>query len=79
MSKKVKLRHLEKVLRQYGFAERTRGNHYLFRHPETGLVLTVPTHEETVRPIYVATIARQLANTGIATTASFNSRLEKMD
>jgi hypothetical protein len=53
------------------------GSHVIFRHAKTGVVLTVPTIERTVRPIYVNTASRQIANSGIASTSTFEAKLEQ--
>jgi predicted RNA binding protein YcfA (HicA-like mRNA interferase family) len=76
MSKPVTFAQLQKTLTGFGFEPEQRGSHVLFRHPETGVVLTVPNTERTVRPIYVSSAARQIANSGIATASTFETRLE---
>ena len=60
-----------------GFVSDPSGGHVIFRHPETGLVLTAPNAEGKVRSIYVVTAARQIANVGIASAAAFEARLAK--
>jgi predicted RNA binding protein YcfA (HicA-like mRNA interferase family) len=77
MSKTVTFRQLQKTLNSLGFESQPVGGHVIFRHLKTGAVLTVPNTEGTVRPIYVSTAARQIANSGIATASTFESRLEK--
>jgi predicted RNA binding protein YcfA (HicA-like mRNA interferase family) len=68
---------LQKTLSGFGFEVQQGGSHVIFRHAKTGVVLSVGNTEPTVRPIYVSTAARQLANAGIATAAAFETRLEQ--
>jgi predicted RNA binding protein YcfA (HicA-like mRNA interferase family) len=77
MSKTVTFDQLRETLNGFGFESQQRGAHVIFRHSKTGVVLTVPITERTVRPIYVSTSARQIANSGIATASMFEIRLEK--
>ncbi len=77
MSKTVTFKQLKKTLTEFGFEPEESGGHMIFRHVKTGVVLTVPSTERTVRPIYVSNAGRQIANSGIATTSTFESRLEK--
>ena len=77
MSKTVTFKQLEKTLHAFGFVSQQGGSHVIFRHSKTGVVLTVPNTERTVRPIYVSTAARQIANSGIATASTFETSLEK--
>jgi predicted RNA binding protein YcfA (HicA-like mRNA interferase family) len=77
MSKSVIFRQLQKTFGEFGFVAQQDGGHAIFRHPKTGATLTVPNIEGTVRPIYVSNAARQIANSGIATTSMFEVRLEK--
>jgi predicted RNA binding protein YcfA (HicA-like mRNA interferase family) len=77
MSKPVTFGQLQKTLNSFGFESQQAGSHVIFRHLKTGAVLTVPNTEGTVRPIYVSTAARQIANSGIATASTFEIRLEK--
>jgi predicted RNA binding protein YcfA (HicA-like mRNA interferase family) len=76
MSKAVTFSQLQKTLNGFGFESQQLGSHVIFRHSRTGAVLTVPNIERTVRPIYVRTAARQIANSGIATASAFGTRLE---
>jgi predicted RNA binding protein YcfA (HicA-like mRNA interferase family) len=77
MSKAVTFEQLQKTLMGFGFVKSAAsGSHVIFRHDPTGVVLTMP-HTGTVRPIYVSTAARQIANSGIATASVFENRLEK--
>jgi predicted RNA binding protein YcfA (HicA-like mRNA interferase family) len=77
MSKMVTFKQLQKTLNGFGFESQQHGSHVIFRHSKTGVVLTVPNTERTVRPIYVSSAARQIANSGIATASTFETRLEK--
>jgi predicted RNA binding protein YcfA (HicA-like mRNA interferase family) len=77
MSKTVTFKQLEKTLHEFGFVSQQVGIHVIFRHSKTGAVLTVPNTGPTVRPIYVSTAARQIANSGIATASTFEIRLQK--
>jgi predicted RNA binding protein YcfA (HicA-like mRNA interferase family) len=77
MSKTVTFKQLQKTLNGFGFESREGGGHVIFRHSKTGVVLTVPNTEPTVRPIYVSNAAHQIANSGIATASTFEIRLEK--
>jgi predicted RNA binding protein YcfA (HicA-like mRNA interferase family) len=76
MSKTVTFKQLEKTLHEFGFVSQQGGSHVIFRH-STGVVLTVPNTGRTVRPIYVSSAARQIANSGIATASTFEIHLEK--
>jgi hypothetical protein len=77
MSKPVTLWQLRKALDEFGFESQESRGHVIFRHSETGVVVTAPSTEPTVRRIYVSTAARQIANSGIATASSFERRLER--
>lgn len=77
MSKAVTFKQLQRTLNGLGFESQHGGRHVTFRHPRTGTVLTVPNIEPTIRPIYVSTAARQVANSGIATMAMFGARLQR--
>jgi len=77
MTKPVTLAQLRDTLTGLGFVSDPSGGHVIFRHPETGLVLTAPNAEGKVRSIYVITAARQIANVGIASAAAFEARLAK--
>lgn len=78
MPRKVTFDQLRKTLDGFGFeSQQRRGGHVIFRHPKTGVVLTVPNLEATVRPIYVSTAAHQIVSSGIATKAGFERSLEK--
>lgn len=76
MSKQVTYARLQKTLKELGFEEmRLNGAHVIFRHGEKGAVLSVPKSSGSVPPVYVNTAARQIANSGIATTDDFKQRL----
>jgi hypothetical protein len=77
MAKPVTFGQLRDTLSGLGFVADPGGGHVISRHPGTGLVLTAPNAEGKVRPIYVVTAARQIANFGIATEAAFAARLTK--
>ena len=78
MSKTVTFKQLQRTLNEFGFEKsRQKGSHVIFRHSEKGVVVVVPNIGETVRPVYVKTAARQIANSGIATVSTFENRLEK--
>jgi predicted RNA binding protein YcfA (HicA-like mRNA interferase family) len=77
MSKTVTFKQLRKTPTGFGFESEEHGGHVVFRHPKTGVVLTVPSTERTVRPIYVSTAGCQIANSGIATPSTFEFRLVK--
>jgi predicted RNA binding protein YcfA (HicA-like mRNA interferase family) len=77
MSKAVTFKQLQKTLSGFGFEARPSGSHVIFRHSKTGVVLTVPNIEGTVRPIYVSNAAHQIANSGIATASTFEARLDQ--
>ena len=77
MSKTVTFKQLQTTLNGLGFESQERGAHVIFRHSKTGAILTVPNTGRTVRPVYVNTAARQIANSGIATMSTFVTRLEK--
>jgi hypothetical protein len=77
MTKAVTFGQLRDTLNGLGFVADPGGGHVIFRHPETGLVLSVPSAEAKVRPIYVITAARQIANFGIAAESAFEARLAK--
>jgi predicted RNA binding protein YcfA (HicA-like mRNA interferase family) len=77
MSKTVTFKQLRKTLTGFGFVSEERDGHMIFRHSKTGAVVTVPSTEPTVRPIYVSTAGRQIANSGIAPASTFELRLEK--
>ncbi len=77
MSRTVTFKRLKKTLTAFGFEPEEHGGHIFFRHAKAGVVLTVPSTERTVRPVYVSNAGRQIANSGIATTSTFESRLEK--
>ena len=71
-------KQLQRTLNEFGFEKaREKGNHVIFRHSEKGVIVVVPNIGDTVRPVYVRTAARQIANSGIATVSTFVSRLEK--
>jgi predicted RNA binding protein YcfA (HicA-like mRNA interferase family) len=77
MTKPVTSGQLRDTLNGLGFVADPGGGHVIFRHPETGLILSVPNVEGKVRPIYVVTAAHQIAQFGIATEAAFAARLAK--
>nr|WP_294524004.1 hypothetical protein [uncultured Rhodopila sp.] len=77
MTQPVTFAQLRDTLTGLGFVSDPSGGHVIFRHPKTGLVLTAPNAEGKVRPTYVVTAARQIANFGIATEAAFEARLAK--
>jgi predicted RNA binding protein YcfA (HicA-like mRNA interferase family) len=77
MAKPMTSGQLRDTLNGLGFVADPGGGHVIFRHPETGLILSVPNAEGKVRPIYVVAAARQIANFGIATEAAFAARLAK--
>lgn len=77
MSDAVTFHQLQTTLSSFGFEATAQGGHVIFRHPETGVVITLPNVERTVRQIYVNTAARQLANAGIAAPPTFLARLLK--
>ena len=77
MSRTVTFKQLQKTLGELGFVQyRKTGGHVLFWHSETGAVLTLPM-TESVRPIYVSSAARQIANSGIAASSAFEKKLGK--
>jgi predicted RNA binding protein YcfA (HicA-like mRNA interferase family) len=75
MSKDVTFRQLQKALYDFGFESVERGSHVIFKHRKTGAVLTVPSNTEVIRPIYVSTAIRQVANSGITTASNFEVKL----
>jgi predicted RNA binding protein YcfA (HicA-like mRNA interferase family) len=78
MSKTVTYEQLKNALSEFGFKPEQEGAaHVIFRHSKTGVVVTVPKMGKTVRPVFVSTAARQIANSGIATAKTFENRLEK--
>lgn len=77
MSRRVSFKQLRATLHGFGFDERPMGTHVIFKHTRTGVVVSLPGNEPTVRPIYLNTVVRQVANSGIATQAIFENRLEK--
>jgi predicted RNA binding protein YcfA (HicA-like mRNA interferase family) len=77
MSKGVTFEQLKKALNEFGFESQQGGSHVTFRHLGTGVVVTVPNTQGTVRPIYVSNAAHQIANSGIGTASSFEIKLEK--
>jgi hypothetical protein len=77
MTKPVTFGQLRDTLNGRGFVADPGGGHVIFRHPGAGLVLAAPNAAGKVRPIYVVTAARQIANSGIATEAAFEARLAK--
>lgn len=77
MSKPVTSKQLVETLAALGFElDRQIGSHLLLKHDGTGAVLTLPQSTKPLRPIFVNTAARQVANSGIATVESFNRKLE---
>lgn len=77
MSKMVTFKQLQAALNELGFESQQHGSHSIFMHPKTGTVLTVPNMDRMVRPIYVSTAARQIANSGIAAASAFEATLSK--
>jgi predicted RNA binding protein YcfA (HicA-like mRNA interferase family) len=77
MSSRVTFKQLQKTLVELGFEGRQSGSHVIFRHTGSGAVLSVPNSEQIVRTIFVSTAARQVANSGIATTKAFEGKLRK--
>jgi predicted RNA binding protein YcfA (HicA-like mRNA interferase family) len=78
MSKPVTSQQLVGTLEDLGFkldAEQA-GAHLLLRHEKTGAVLTLPKSARPLRPVFVNTAARQVANSGIASVEAFSKRLE---
>lgn len=74
----VTFKDLQKALQELGFEPSeagTHGAHVIFRHLKKGVVLSVPHTTGPIRPIYVSTVARQLSNSGIASTSMFQKRL----
>ena len=60
--KTVKTRHLMKVLKQLGFMASRSGSHMIFRHSDTGLVVTVPGSRKEIPEIYLRSIMKQMQN-----------------
>ena len=77
MSRMVTFKQMQTALNEFGFEAQQHGGHTIFRHPKTGAVLTVPNMDRVVRPIYISTAARQIANSGIAATSAFEATLAK--
>ena len=76
MSDKVTFKQLQETLLELGFvADREASNHVIFRHSDTGAVLTLPTTSP-VPPIYVSNTAAQVVNSGITTPSTFETILE---
>jgi len=78
MSKPVTSQQLVGTLEDLGFKLDTEqaGAHLLLRHEKTGAVLTLPKSSRPLRPVFVNTAARQVANSGIASVEIFSKRLE---
>jgi predicted RNA binding protein YcfA (HicA-like mRNA interferase family) len=77
MSNTVTFAQLKKTLNDFGFQAKSSGSHVIFLHSKTGVVLTVPYTEGNVPSLYINTATRQVANSGIATVSTFQSRLQK--
>ncbi len=76
MSSQITYARMEQTLQELGFSEMRRiGDHVVFEHGKTGAVLSVPVLAQSVPSIYVNTAARQISNSGIATTEDFKRRL----
>jgi predicted RNA binding protein YcfA (HicA-like mRNA interferase family) len=73
--KPVKAKHLVKVLEQLGFVSTgTAGNHSIFRHRGTGLVITIPVRRGEIPSVYLRAIERQIGNFNIVP----EDRLQKL-
>jgi predicted RNA binding protein YcfA (HicA-like mRNA interferase family) len=78
MSKSVTLQQFQQTLRGFGFEQSKRsGHHLIYQHPTRGVIVTVPTNEPNIRPVYVRAAAKQVANSGIATTQAFEAKLNQ--
>lgn len=75
MSREVKTATVVKVLGDLGFTKSHRGRHMFFRH-KNGTVVTVPTRD-TLRPITLAAMSRQVSNGGITTESAFTREVVK--
>ena len=73
--KPIKTKHFIKVLGQLGFvATRTKGSHTVFRHKDTGLLITIPSARSEIPLVYLRSIERQISNFNIVS----DDRLQKL-
>jgi predicted RNA binding protein YcfA (HicA-like mRNA interferase family) len=79
VSKKVTFKQLKETLTELGFeADQPERKHVIFRHADTGAVLTLPT-TSTVPPVYVANTEAQVIKSGITTSSTFEKILRKRE
>ena len=58
----VPFRKVRRLLENAGWGlARISGSHHLFKHPETGGVLSIPVHKNQVKPCYVREIEKTIA------------------
>jgi predicted RNA binding protein YcfA (HicA-like mRNA interferase family) len=77
MSKMVSTRVLTRALEKIGFAEvrSGKGSHRIFKHTETGLLVTIPGGHDSIRPVHLSAIRRQISNFDIASDIEFDKYL----
>jgi predicted RNA binding protein YcfA (HicA-like mRNA interferase family) len=63
--REVKLTTLVSVLRKLGFEERRSGSHGVFRHSQTGLLVTLPMARKDVPVVYLKAVLKQIIDRGI--------------
>ncbi len=68
---------MKSTLNEFGIEFQPDGRHVIVRYSKSDIVLTVSNTERTIHLIYVNTAARQIANSGIATASSFETKLER--
>jgi predicted RNA binding protein YcfA (HicA-like mRNA interferase family) len=75
--KAVSTRHFLSALRKLGFIETRppKGSHMLLQHPDSGLVVTVPTSRSEIPPAMQSGIERQMENFRIITREKFEAML----
>lgn len=75
-SKQVTAREMVEALRKLGFRESAkRGDHVLFQHPKSGVILSLPTGERHVRLVVIRAIERSLENFDIVSPNGFRKML----
>jgi predicted RNA binding protein YcfA (HicA-like mRNA interferase family) len=75
-SKQVSVREMNEMLSQLGFVRtERRGSHLLFQHPNTGVMIGLPTSERYVRLVILKSIEQSLERHGLLNKKNFRKRL----